>query len=379
MLKLTTKDIALAQTASNKIDAIRAIATDLTNKGMVASDYVNGMLDREAQASTYLGNGIAIPHGTIDTRGLVNNTGVTVHHFAHGVDWGDGNTIYVAIGIAAKSDEHLAILKQLTKVLSADGVDAKLKTIASKQQLLALLNGDVQFDIEFNKRLIQRNFPSTDMLHLTAVSSGLLKNANAADSDFVAELIATTPTYLGKGLWLVSGTTSVSKTAMSIVTVAEAFLFEDKPVNTLIALSICNSTHEKTLDRITQLVFDNKQASIYSADEAGLLSLFSPQEKQEDGKEADGSESGMFMIKNTHGLHARPGAMLVAEAKKFESIIKVKNVDGEGKTVNAKSLMKVIGLGVKHGHKLEFTAQGVDASQAITSIGRAIESGLGEG
>ena len=71
--------------------------------------------------------------------------------------------------------------------------------------------------------------------------------------------------------------------------------------------------------------------------------------------------------------------MLVAEAKKFESTIRVENLDGEGGSVNAKSLMKVIALGVKHGHRLQFTADGADAELALTSIGKAIESGLGEG
>ncbi len=70
--------------------------------------------------------------------------------------------------------------------------------------------------------------------------------------------------------------------------------------------------------------------------------------------------------------------MLVAEAKKFESSIQVENLDISSKPVNAKSLMKVIALGVKHGHSLKFTAQGNDATQALESIGVAIESGLGE-
>ncbi len=71
--------------------------------------------------------------------------------------------------------------------------------------------------------------------------------------------------------------------------------------------------------------------------------------------------------------------MLVAEAKKFESTIRVSNLDGDGKEVNAKSLMKVIALGVKHGHQLQFVAEGDDAAQALESIGKAIASGLGEG
>ncbi|MDW2105076.1 HPr family phosphocarrier protein, partial [Vibrio sp. 1580] len=107
-----------------------------------------------------------------------------------------------------------------------------------------------------------------------------------------------------------------------------------------------------------------------------ILALFKGEEvaaPAEDGNVA------VFKIKNAHGLHARPGAMLVAEAKKFESNIRVANLDGDGKAVNAKSLMKVIALGVKHGHQLQFSAEGPDAAQALESIGNAIASGLGEG
>lgn len=80
MLKLSKSDITLGQTAEDKFKAIQNIAGDLTAKGLVDSGYVEGMLNRENQNSTFLGNGIAIPHGTTDTRGLVKETGVAVHH-----------------------------------------------------------------------------------------------------------------------------------------------------------------------------------------------------------------------------------------------------------------------------------------------------------
>lgn len=90
------------------------------------------------------------------------------------------------------------------------------------------------------------------------------------------------------------------------------------------------------------------------------------------------AEVSVFQIKNPHGLHARPGALLVAEAKKFESKITVKNLDGNDLSVSAKSLMKIMTIGVKSGHRLEFTAEGNDAIEALNAIGLAIESGLGE-
>ena len=122
MLQLNKNDISLERQSADALSAIRELAKDLSDKKYVDSKYVDGMLAREAQNTTYLGDGIAIPHGTTDTRSLVKQTGLVVHHYPKGVDWGNGNITYLAIGIAAKSDEHLDILRQLTKVLSNDGI-----------------------------------------------------------------------------------------------------------------------------------------------------------------------------------------------------------------------------------------------------------------
>ena len=70
--------------------------------------------------------------------------------------------------------------------------------------------------------------------------------------------------------------------------------------------------------------------------------------------------------------------MLVKVAKEYESDIRVANLDGSGEAVSAKSLMKVIGLGVKCGHRLAFRAEGPDA-EAASRGWEAIAAGLGEG
>lgn len=377
MLQLSQNDIQLAQAQSNKLDAIRSIAADLAAKGLVEAGYVEGMLNREAQNSTFLGNGIAIPHGTTDTRDLVKETGVAVHHFPAGVDWGDGNTVYVAIGIAAKSDEHLGILKQLTKVLSADGVEEKLKQAKTENDIIALLNGDVQFDADFDASLIQLLFPASDMVQMSAVAGGLLKNTGCAEAEFVADLVTKAPTHLGKGLWLVSSNKAVKRTGMSFVSTANDCEYDGVAVKALIAFAACNSAHQAFLNKISDIVFKQQQEKLLSASAEALVALFTQDEQDAPAAAGEGNVA-VFKIKNSHGLHARPGAMLVAEAKKFESNIKVSNLDGDGKAVNAKSLMKVIALGVKHGHQLQFIAEGPDAAQALESIGAAINSGLGE-
>ncbi|EOE2119605.1 fused PTS fructose transporter subunit IIA/HPr protein [Vibrio vulnificus] len=380
MLKLTSSDITLQQSADNKLDAIKNIAAALTAKGLVEQGYVEGMLNREAQNSTFLGNGIAIPHGTTDTRDLVQNTGVAVHHFPHGVEWGDGNKVYLAIGIAAKSDEHLGILKQLTKVLSADGVEARLQQATTEQEIIALLNGEVQLEADFDAACIQLLFPASDMIQMSAVAGGLIKNSGNAGSQFVAELVTKTPTHLGKGLWLVGSDVSVTRTAVSFVTTANDCEYQGTPVKGLLAFGACNNAHQAILANLTQLVYQGKQETLLSANAEQVIAMLSGESVANASLEpATSDNTAVFKIKNAHGLHARPGAMLVAEAKKFESTIKVANLDGDRSVVNAKSLMKVIALGVKHGHQLQFTAEGPDASQALEAIGAAIASGLGEG
>ncbi|HDY7718648.1 TPA: fused PTS fructose transporter subunit IIA/HPr protein [Vibrio vulnificus] len=380
MLKLTSSDITLQQSADNKLDAIKSIAAALTAKGLVEQGYVEGMLNREAQNSTFLGNGIAIPHGTTDTRDLVQNTGVAVHHFPHGVDWGDGNKVYLAIGIAAKSDEHLGILKQLTKVLSADGVETRLQQATTEQEIIALLNGEVQLEADFDAASIQLLFPASDMIQLSAVAGGLIKNSGNAGSPFVAELVTKNPTHLGKGLWLVGSDASVTRTAVSFVTTANDCEYQGTPVKGVLAFGACNNAHQAILTNLTQLVYQGQQETLLSANAEQVIAMLTGESVANTSQEpATSDNTAVFKIKNAHGLHARPGAMLVAEAKKFESTIKVANLDGDRSVVNAKSLMKVIALGVKHGHQLQFTAEGPDASQALEAIGAAIASGLGEG
>ncbi|WP_321284518.1 fused PTS fructose transporter subunit IIA/HPr protein [uncultured Vibrio sp.] len=377
MLKLSKNDITLSQSATDKFEAIKSIAQSLTEKGLVEQGYVEGMLNRENQNSTFLGNGIAIPHGTTDTRSMVKTTGVAVHHFPEGVEWGDGNTVFVAIGIAAKSDEHLGILKQLTKVLGADGVEERLRTAKSEDDIIALLHGDVQLEADFDASLIQLNFPASDMVQMSAVAGGLLKNTGCADKEFVADLVTKAPTNLGNGLWLVGSNKQVTRTGVSFVSTANDCNYEGQPVRALVAFAACNNSHQPMLNTLSQLVFNKEHGKLLDASAEQILALFKGEEMAPAASE-DGN-TAVFKIKNSHGLHARPGAMLVAEAKKFESKIQVSNLDGDGKTVNAKSLMKVIALGVKHGHQLQFSAEGPDAAQALESIGNAIASGLGEG
>jgi phosphotransferase system HPr (HPr) family protein len=83
-------------------------------------------------------------------------------------------------------------------------------------------------------------------------------------------------------------------------------------------------------------------------------------------------------INNEHGLHARPAAELVKIIKSFDNEITVVNLDGSGNEVNGRSMMKIVSLGVKKGHRLRFNVKGENAEQAVEGITQGIQSGLGE-
>lgn len=372
MLELTPRDILLGKHADNKEEAILNIAKDLIEKDLVVAGYEAGMLAREKQNSTYLGNGIAIPHGTIDTRDLVIKTGVQIHHYAKGVDWGNGNIVYLAIGIAAQSDEHLGILKQLTRVLSEDGVEESLKNAKTKEDVLAVLQGKSQKALLFDECLIALDLPATDLISLIAVACGKLKSCGAVSNAFVSSVIERAPTFLGQGLWLASSGTGALQTALSFIAVAAPFDHEGKPVKGMLVVAATGPQYTDILNNVSGLLFNDKMDALFSQttaeDVIKTLSVI--------------SHTGLtqiFTIKNAHGLHARPGALLVNALKPFASKVWVSNLSGDGKQVNAKSLMKVIAMGVKQGHELEFVAEGVDAKEALESVGKAIENGLGEG
>ena len=128
------------------------------------------------------------------------------------------------------------------------------------------------------------------------------------------------------------------------------------------------------LKRVSDLIINQKADRLVNADGATLLALLTS-----DDAPLDDVLSAEFVVRNEHGLHARPGTVLVNTVKQFNSDITVTNLDGSGKPANGRSLMKVVALGVKQGHRLRFTAQGEDAEQALKAIGDAIAAGLGEG
>ncbi len=123
---LSKECISLQASAADKVDAIRKAGELLVKSGCVLPEYVDGMLAREKSMSTSLGNGVAIPHGVYENRDHILHTGISVLQLADGVEWDEGEQVYMVIGIAASSDEHVGVLSNLADVIDDENNLAEL-------------------------------------------------------------------------------------------------------------------------------------------------------------------------------------------------------------------------------------------------------------
>src|SRR5690606_13713369 len=103
----------------NMDDAIKRVGNLLVDGGYVERPYIDGMLEREKMTSTYIGMGIAIPHGTSEARKYIHHSGIAVVQYPQGVDF-EGEMAYLVVGIAGTDDTHLEILATLSTVLGEE-------------------------------------------------------------------------------------------------------------------------------------------------------------------------------------------------------------------------------------------------------------------
>lgn len=128
----------------SKEDAIRFVGNSLVERGHVAPSYVDAMLLREETVSTFLGNGVAMPHGTLESKEAVISTGIVVAQCREGIDWGVG-TAHLIIGLGAIGDDHIQILSHMAEVLQDDELAEELWT-ADGDELHAALNASASDD-----------------------------------------------------------------------------------------------------------------------------------------------------------------------------------------------------------------------------------------
>jgi PTS system mannitol-specific IIA component len=103
------------------------------------------MLEREQSVSTYIGEGVAIPHGTLAGKDLVHHSALSFVRFAGEVDWA-GSPVSVGIGIAARDGGHIAILAQLAEILMNPDRAAALRDATTADEVIALLTPEPEDD-----------------------------------------------------------------------------------------------------------------------------------------------------------------------------------------------------------------------------------------
>jgi len=122
-----------------KEEAMREAADILHAAGAVTPAYFDAMRQREQTVSTYMGNELAIPHGTNETKDAILASALSFVRYDGGVDW-DGEKVSFVVGIAGKGDEHLDILSQIALIFSEDEEVDRLKAAATPEDLFALLS-----------------------------------------------------------------------------------------------------------------------------------------------------------------------------------------------------------------------------------------------
>lgn len=137
---LSRETIQLQAKAASKEDAIRQAGELLVRAGCVKPEYVDGMLEREKTMSTFVGNGVSIPHGQFNDLEQVNRSGISVLQVPDGVEWQEGMIAYLVVGIAATHGEHISILQNLAEVVEEEETAEMLAHTTDPDVILEYLN-----------------------------------------------------------------------------------------------------------------------------------------------------------------------------------------------------------------------------------------------
>jgi mannitol PTS system EIIA component len=129
---LSENNILLNVKSESKIAAIERVGNILVDNGYVEKEYIEGMKKRNEDLSTYIGNGIAIPHGMNEYVKYIKNSGIVIAQYPNGVDFGEGNIAYLVIGIAGKNYDHMKILSKIA--LACQSMESVQKLIDSKDK-----------------------------------------------------------------------------------------------------------------------------------------------------------------------------------------------------------------------------------------------------
>jgi PTS system mannitol-specific IIA component len=138
---LNENTVLLNARAEDKEEAIRMAGGLFVDQGYADATYIDKMMEREASHTTYIGNSVAIPHGTEEGKEHIHRSGISIVQLPEGVDFGDGQIAKIVIGIAGKGDEHMDMLSKIALVVSEEENVTQMVKAASKEELLAMFQG----------------------------------------------------------------------------------------------------------------------------------------------------------------------------------------------------------------------------------------------
>jgi PTS system mannitol-specific IIA component len=136
---LARSHVRVPGTARTKDDAIREAGQLLVDAGAVSPGYVDAMFEREKSVSTYMGNYLAIPHGTNEAKDTITRSALSVVRYDQPIDW-DGNEVRFAVGVAGVENGHLEILNKIAIVFSDEDEVEKLIAAPSAEEVYTLLH-----------------------------------------------------------------------------------------------------------------------------------------------------------------------------------------------------------------------------------------------
>ncbi|EQC0316186.1 PTS sugar transporter subunit IIA [Yersinia enterocolitica] len=137
---ITAENIHLECHAKNKAEVLSMEGKEFKAKGYINQDCIAFLNEREQQVSTFLGNGITLPHLPKSATNIIVKTGVEIFQFPDGVIWDRNNVMFIAIGVIAKEKEHIDVLKDIASIFSDEIIANALSLISSKQDFLRILN-----------------------------------------------------------------------------------------------------------------------------------------------------------------------------------------------------------------------------------------------
>lgn len=141
---LSVDKVKLNVTAKDKYEVIRLAGELLVNAGHVESSYIDSMIEREDSLSTYMGGGLAIPHGTNTSKKFIKSTGLSIVQLPDGVDFGEGHIVNLVIGIAAVGNDHLEILTNVGVICSDDDNLERILKASTPEELIEIFNMDLE-------------------------------------------------------------------------------------------------------------------------------------------------------------------------------------------------------------------------------------------